>query len=227
MSDIFREVDEALQREKMLKIWEEYRSTIIAAIAILILSTALTTAYRSWDANRNANETERLMEAMQSDNPQASIQQVIKDTRNSHEALGLMSTAGLLLDADKPAEAAELYKQVAEDGSAPKDFRDLARILYNQHAAAPSLDILKPLLANDKSPWIWHARLQAATIAGQTNNDYAQALEYLKPFADVTTIPLSLKQRAQAVTHVYELKQEDGLPAQTPAAGQESSPKAE
>lgn len=227
MSDIFREVDEALQREKMLKIWEEYRSTIIAAIAILILSTALTTAYKSWDASRDANETARLMDAMQSENPQASIQQVIKDTRNGHEALGRMSTAGLLLEEDKTAEAAELYKQVAEDGSAPKDFRDLARILYNQHTPTPSLDMLKPLLANEKSPWIWHARLQAATIAGQKNKDYAQALAYLKPFEDVTTIPLSLKQRAQAVAHVYELKQEDGLPTQTPAAGQTTSPKVE
>ncbi len=206
MSDIFREVDEALQQEKFEKIWKEYKTTIIAAIAILLISTALTTAYRSWDSKRDAAETARLMEAMQSESPAEAVQKVISDTRKGHKALGLMSTAGLLLGEGKKAEAAALYKQAADNKGAPRDFRDLARILYNQHTEQPAIDILQPLLANDKSPWIWHARLQAAVIAGETKENTAQALEYLKPFKTVTTIPLSLKQRAQALSHVYELE---------------------
>lgn len=205
MSDIFREVDEAMQQEKLMKIWEEYRTTIIAAIAILILSTALTTAYRSWDASRDATETQRLMTALQSDNPQAEIQKVIGDTRNNHDALSRMSAAGLLLEENKNAEAAEIYKSIAEDKSAPRDFRDLARILYNQNTEQQNLDLLKPLLANDKSPWIWHARLQAAVAAGE-NNDTAQALEYLQPFAISEEMPQSLKQRATALINVYGLQ---------------------
>lgn len=206
MSDIFREVDEALQQEKLEKIWKEYKTTIIAAIAILLVSTAATTAYRNWDSNRDATETARLMNAMESDTPAQAIQEIISDTRNGHEALGLMSTASLLLEEGKKTEATALYKQAAEDRSTPRDFRDLARILYNQHTDKPIIGILQSLLANDKSPWIWHARLQAAVIAGETNNDTAQALKYLKPFETVTTIPLSLKQRAQALAHIYKLE---------------------
>lgn len=208
MSDIFREVDEALQQEKLLKIWEEYRTTIIAAIAILILSTALTTAYHSWNASRDATETARLMEALQAENPEAEIQKIIGDTRNGHEALGRMSTAGLLLEDNKKAEAAAIYLEAAKDKSTPRDFRDLARLLYNQNAAEQDLDLLKPLLANEKSPWIWHARLQAAVIAGD-KNDMAQALAYLKPFATSDAMPQSLKQRATALINVYGLQQKD------------------
>lgn len=209
MSDIFREVDEALQQEKLVKIWEEYKTTIIASIAILLISTAATTAYRNWNASRDATETARLMAAMESDTPTQAIQDVIKDTRKGHKTLGLMSAAGLLLEEGKKTEAVALYKQVVDNKSAPRNFRDLARILYNQHTDKPSIDILQPLLANDKSPWIWHARLQAAVIVGETSNNTAQALEYLKPFDTVTTIPVSLKQRAQALLHLYELKTEE------------------
>ncbi|HPF78346.1 MAG TPA: tetratricopeptide repeat protein [Alphaproteobacteria bacterium] len=216
MSDIFREVDEALQQEKIEKIWKEYRSTIIAAVAILIVSTAATTAYKSWNAGRNAEETARLIQAMESDKPAEAIKDVIGDTRNSHESLAMMSNAGMLLDQGKTAEAAAIYKRVADNKSTPRDFRDLARLLYTQHADKPDIDILKPVLANEKSPWVWHARLQAAVIAGEQNNDTAQALEYLKPFDSVTTIPLSLKQRAQALEHVYTLSQ----PNVEPAAGE-------
>lgn len=213
MSDIFREVDEALQQEKLAKIWKEYGTTIIAAIAVLIISTALTTAYHSWDNSRDGAETARLMEALESNTPAQSIQSVIKDTRKTHEALGIMTAAGLLIEENKKDEAAALYKQAAENRSTPRNLRDLARILYTQNASTDSktMDILAPLLSNEKSPWIWHARIEAAVISAHQDQDYTKALAYLAPFKEVTTIPLSLKQRGLALAHVYQLKQ-DKLP---------------
>lgn len=207
MSDIFREVDEALQQEKWEKIWQEYKATIIACIGILILGTAAMTTYRSWDAGRDAKETAKLLTALESKNPEAAVQEAIKKTRSGHEALGALSKAGLLIEEDKTEEAVSIYKDLAENRSAPKDLRNLARILYSQNAQSSSIDILKPLLTDEKSPWIWHARLQAAVTAAHSNNDYKQAMAYLKPFDAVTNIPLSLKQRAQALSHVYALKQ--------------------
>ena len=207
MSDIFREVDEAIQQEKWEKIWQEYKSTIIACIAILILGTAIMTTYRSWDASRDAKETEKLLTALESNNPETAVQDVIKDTRSGHEALGALSKAGLLIEEDKIQEAVAIYKELADNRSAPKDLRNLARILYSQNTTDNSIDILKPLLTDEKSPWIWHARLQAAVTAAHNSNDYKQAIAYLKPFDSVTNIPLSLKQRAQALNHVYTLKQ--------------------
>lgn len=206
MSDIFQEVDEALKQEKILKIWEEYKYTLIGCVVVLILSTALTTLYRHWDGNRDAAETARLITAMESDAPIENITAILEDTRDNHQALGRMSTAGLLLDEDKKAQAAEIYKQVAEDSSSPRDIRDLARILYVQNANAPDMSILKPLLANDKSPWLWHAKIEAAIISAHKDKDFSAAIKHLDGFNDVTSIPLSLKQRGVALAHVYGLK---------------------
>ena len=214
MSDIFREVDEALQQEKWVKIWKEYGSTIIAALVVLVVSTALMTAYRSWDAKRDATETARLMEALDSDSPAQNIQKVIENTRKSHQALGLMAAAGLLIEEGEKTQAAGLYKQAATSRRTPRDLRDLARILYLQNVREKDINILKPLLGNKKSPWIWHARIEAAVISAHQDNDYARALAYLAPFDTVSTIPLSLKQRAQALSHVYRLK----ASAQQPSA---------
>lgn len=208
MSDIFREVDEALQKDKMAKIWKEYGSTIIAALIILVVSTALTTAYRSWDSSRDAEETARLMSALESDTPETNIQAIIKDTRKDHKALGLMAAAGILLEDGKKEEAAQLYKQAATSRKTPRNLRDLARILYIQNTADASIDLLAPLLDNEKSPWVWHARIEAAVIVAHQDQDYTKALEYLAPFETVTTIPLSLKQRGQSLNHVYSLKKQ-------------------
>ena len=57
MTDIFEEVDDALRQEKLQKIWDEYKNTIIASIVILIASTGLTSGYKTWNHSRNANET--------------------------------------------------------------------------------------------------------------------------------------------------------------------------
>lgn len=209
MSDIFREVDEALQQEKVEKLWKEYRSTIIACIAILVLGTAIITGYRGWDASRDANETAKLLHALESENPQESIQKIVGKTRKEHEALGLLSAASLLLEEDKKAEATALYKELSEKKSAPKDLRDLARIFYIQNTKEKSLDSLKPLLANEKSPWIWHARLEAASIVAHKDQNYAQAIAYLTPFKEATNIPPSLQQRAEALSHVYNLKKSE------------------
>lgn len=208
MSDILREVDEAIKQDKLAAIWKEYGSTIIAALVILVISTAVTTTYRSWDADRNAEETARLMTALESETPEINIQTVIKDTRKGHKALGLMASAGILLENGKREKAAELYKQAATSRKTPRNLRDLARILYIQNATEASVDILTPLLKDKKSPWIWHARIEAAVIAAHQEQDFTKALEYLAPFQTVTTIPLSLKQRGKSLHHVYSLKKQ-------------------
>lgn len=209
MSDIFREVDEALQQDKLIAIWEEYRNTIIAAIAILLLSTMLTTSYKKWDAKRDAAETEKLTTALSSDNPQTAIQNVIEDTRKGHAALGLMTAANMYMQDGKTDDAAAIYKQIVDNKKSPRNIRDLARILYVQNTQDADINILKPLLSNDKSPWIWHARIEAAVVSAHKDADYKTALSYLEKFEEASYIPSTLKQRGLALAHVYALKQKE------------------
>lgn len=218
MSDIFREVDEALQQEKILNFWKKNAPTLVLALVVLLVSTAAGTFYKNWNAKRNAQETMRLSEALQADDPHTALNEVLKDTRKNHNVMGLLSAANLYLQEGKTDEAAKLFLQVAEDKGASRNLRDLARLNYVQSAQDPNMDVLKPLLSDDKSPWIWHARIEAAVISAHQDKDYKQAIEYLKPVMDVDYIPYTLKQRAEALIHVYNLQLQKSNPA--PVAAQ-------
>jgi len=216
MSDIFREVDEAMQQEKFERIWHEYKSTIIASILILIAGTAIMTTYKSWNANRNAEETGRLIEAVNAPNSNEKINALIKDTRKGHKAIGYIVLANNHVEKGEYADAVSYYDKTVESSSTPNDIKNLARILSVQNnpqlpteiqkTADAQLKLLNPILKNKKSPWIWHATIEAALIEAEQKNNYAQAIKYLEPFKETNYIPLSLKTRAEALAHVYTLK---------------------
>jgi hypothetical protein len=206
MADIFQEVDEALKQEKAEKFWDEYKNTIITAIIVLIGSTAITSGYKSWDAKADQKQTAALITALESSAPQISLEEFAKDTRRGHQVVANMTKAGLLLESDK-AGAAEIYASIANQKSAPDDFRYLSRILAVRHGTTQdALKLLKPVLKDKENIFHWHARLEAATFAAHTQDDYAKAIEYLEPFTGKELIPESLKQTAEALLHVYTQK---------------------
>lgn len=206
MSDIFKEVDEAMQQEKMLNLWNEYKSTIIGAIIVLLITASVTTFYKNWNFDRNAAETAKLIQAIDSENTSEMLGALRADTRAKHAALATLIEGGIALEEGNTEKASALYRESAESKKTPRDLRDLARLLYVQNTTDADKDFLRPVLSNDKSPWLWHARIEAAVMSASTEN-YDEALSHLNDFAAQTTIPLALKQRASALSHVYKIKQ--------------------
>ncbi len=205
MTDIFEEVDEALKQEKLQKIWTEYKTTIIACIAILIIGTGAGSAYHGWNNAHNASETAKLINALDAQNPDQALIAATQKIRSNHKAIGLLNAASVLKEEGKNNDANKIYKELIETRAAPKALRDLARILYSQTGGDNALNYLKPLLADDKSPWKWHAQIEAAVSEAQKEN-YEAALTYLKDFETQTNLPQSLKQRGDALRHVYTIK---------------------
>lgn len=216
MSDIFREVDEALQKEKAEKLWKEYGPTIIAAAVLLVLSTAATVGYRTWNSQQNQQETARLVSAMNDKDLTASMEKVASETRKGHEAIALLTAAAKYAENKDFTKAAGLYKQVVDDSSTPDDLSDLAAVLYSRAAqlaatstAAPDykglIDVILPVAKNDKSPFQLQAKVEAALLYGDGLKDYTAALDLLKGF-ETESAPDSLKEKALALKHVYEFE---------------------
>ena len=206
MSDIFQEVDEALRQEKLAKIWQEYQIPIIAGLMALILGTAAITGFNSWNTARNAAETRALLSAIESNNTPEKLANFVKDTRDNHAAIASLNQANFMLEQGQNDEAAAIYTDLAGQRGTDKDLRDLARILAVRHSAAPDTDLLTPVLNNSKSPWIWHARIEAALLAAHQDNDFTKALSFLDGIEKDNSVSASLKQRANALKNVYSYR---------------------
>lgn len=208
MADIFQEVDEAIQKEKFEKIWHDHKEKIVAAILVLIIATGGLSFYKSWNEKRDGVETARLLDVLGADISPEKIGTVSNDTRNGIATIGNFLSAGLQLEANQNDAAVETYTTIIDKNNAPAALEDLARVLKSQYNEdlQTNLKTLKPLLADQSSPFHWHAKLQAATIEAE-NNNFDTAITYLKSFEDTDKVSATLKQRADAMLHVYQIKQ--------------------
>lgn len=211
MVDIFSEVDEALKRERVEKLWAEYGQTIIVAAAVLVISTAAGVAWRTWDQNKDAAETARVVQAIDSNNAISELSTIIGDSRSGPEIVALLTAAGLHQEKGGKEKAAALYRQAAEDRSVPKALRDLSRVLYVRtaegHPADEKLAVLMPVLENENSPYLWQAKVEAALIYADENK-YDAALSTLSGVdeTDTNSVPTSLKERVRALQAVYQVE---------------------
>lgn len=213
MSDIFREVDEALQREKAAQFWKNYGPTLVLAAIVMVAATGITTAYRAWDASRDREETAKLVAATEAKDIAAAMEQAAADTRDGHKGVALLNAASKYADKKDFAKAAELYDTLAKDDAVPQDLRDLANIFYTRATILAAgdktpdyqalADRLAPAAENGKSAFQQQAKLEMALLYGNGLNDYAKALKMLEGF-DNEAAGDSLKEKASALQHVYE-----------------------
>ncbi|HEY4986280.1 MAG TPA: tetratricopeptide repeat protein, partial [Bradyrhizobium sp.] len=61
MSDIFREVEEEVRRERLEKIWKLYGDYIVAGIALLVIAVAGYELYARYQANQRMQASETFM----------------------------------------------------------------------------------------------------------------------------------------------------------------------
>ncbi len=226
MSDIFREVDEALQEDKVKQFWKEYGPVLITAAVLLILSTAATTGYRAWDQSRDQSETAKVLNALQSSEPVPALQAAAQDTRAGHEAVAKLISASMSAQEGGIEGAAKMYKEVYENKKTPAPLDALARILFvraslssEQNSGKENLiAVLTPVIEDENSPYAWQARIDGALIKGGLQNDYDGALAYLAPFEAQENVPQSLKDKAASLSQLYAQKSKTA--SETPSSTQ-------
>jgi hypothetical protein len=211
MTDIFREVDDALQKEKLERVWQQHGSLIIGGVLAIILGTALSTAWTSWRQHSNEKATAEIIAALEDKNPQEKLTSLAGDLDGGHKTVALLAQAGLMAEKGDAEKAAGLYKQVYES-RAPESLRDLARVFYVRTKAEKTppaqtaqdlLAVIAPVMNNNKSPWTWQARLDSAVLTASALGKPAEALSLLAAFDKAEGISASLKDKAAALQQVY------------------------
>jgi len=206
VADVFREVDEAVRREQLQKLWRRHSKYVYAAAAVLILATAGIAGWREWSEAERAKRAEAYLAAsdLGARDETAAIDAFaeIGAEGGGYAVLARLRQAALLAKVGRGKEALEIYDAIAVAGSVPRDYRDLALILYAQQAldmgeAAGVGERLAPLTADD-NPWRFSAR-ESIGLAALARGNSAEARSQFLALADDPAAPAGIRARATEI----------------------------
>jgi len=133
MSDIFQEVDEAVRREQLQKLWKRYGNLVIAAAVVAVLAVGAWRGYQWWEAKRAAqagaafDAASELAEQGKSAEAEAAFARLASEGTATYRVLARLREAAALGDRD-PKAAVALYDAIAGDSTVPRVFQELAGI---------------------------------------------------------------------------------------------------
>ena len=201
--NLFQEVDDDLDRQKMEALWRRYGPWLVAGALVIILATAGITSWRSWQLSKNQEATAGLIKAAgkTSTEPGEVIAGMedfaLKNPGTSQAALAQIDAAGLAAKAGNTERAAQLYDEVAKDPKADIALRQLAD-LYSVRAQMDTGDaaVLKTRLQPlQDGPWHYTAVELQGYLALKTG-DKATAKKIFADLSQDASAPRTLSARA-------------------------------
>lgn len=206
MSDIFREVEEEVRRERLEKLWKKYGDYMIAGAAVVVIGVAGFKLWQHYEYVQTQKASAAYIEALETagtgkpDEVAARFAQIAKTAPGGYALLAQMSQADTLLATGKTQEAIALYRKIADKDT--KDIGEAARIraAWALADSAPKADIEKLLqpINTDKSGWRFMVRELLAYTDFRDGRLKDAATGYAKLAADPAA-PDALRQRAGAM----------------------------
>ncbi len=192
-SSLFREVEDDLRHERMVRLWKRYGFWVIGAALAVVLVVAGYQIHKSMQDServeqaRVMDQAEDALMARDTDKATALLTQLEKTGNSGYRTIARLRHATLLFSQGKTAEARELLALVASDSDALPAYRDLAVV---QDALA-GLDSDDPKSIEDKlqpltvagHPWR-HTALEISALAMAKEGDPARAVKALDGILD-------------------------------------------
>ncbi|HZQ39434.1 MAG TPA: tetratricopeptide repeat protein [Rhizomicrobium sp.] len=204
MTDIFREVEEDVRREKLEKLWKAYGNYVIAAVVLLFAGIAGWQVWERHDAQERAKVSDAFIAAQRITNPQtaaSTFADIARTAPKGYAELARLSEAGAMFASGQTGPAVDLYKQIAKDDNGPVGAVARLRAAWATADTASRkdlADLVKPL-DQPGSPWRQSAQ-EVLAYADYRAMDTKDALAKYAILAADPESPDSLKRRAQAMT---------------------------
>ena len=204
MSDVFREVDEALREDRARALWTRYGRIAVAVAIVVVAATAAAVYWRDQQAERQAAVADRMIRSLvlaEGEPAEAAHAMAML----GDEAAGLQQAVARLLEAamrqslGEDDAAARLLGGVAESDAGPA-WRDLATLQAALQALAHATEgdgaaAEVTRLAAGEGPWHYAAR-EIAAIEALTSGDRARAVTLFESLASDETAPPAIRSRA-------------------------------
>lgn len=216
MSDIFREVDEDLRHEQLMKLWRRLGPYIVAGAVGIVAVTGAYVAWERWHTARQTADTTALMAATAQVEPVIAngaapapvlkgLEGAVASLHGTPATLARLQEAAVKVASGDRDGAIALYDQVAGDSANDALFRELAVVL-SVTQQADSGDIAKlqarlaPLLG--KSPWRFSA-MELSALLDTRAGDGAKAREKFQQIASDPQAPAGIRSRAADLAALY------------------------
>jgi len=213
--DIFDEVTEDLRTERAIMLARRYGGLLIAALILVLLGVAGQQVY-TWYQNKQNDKAATAFIAItgpidaagtnltdgQRRQDATALTNFAATALSGYRTLANLRAAALYADAGQATQAQGLWNNVADDTGADPLLRDLANLLWAQHAlgSAPDADVLarlKPLL-DQANPYHGLAQeTQALLYLYEGKTDLAKAL--FSQIASDPTAPDGVRNRADGL----------------------------
>lgn len=204
VSDIFREIDEELRRDNLLKLWSRYGRYVVAVAAVALIIAGGVVAWQAHQLSERRAQSARYAGALAlaragKTADAATVFASIAREGGGYSILASFEDAALLAMAGDHKGAVAVYDSIAVASGVDPTFRDLALVLSVMQStpeADPQATIsrLAPLTAPGNP---WRPTAAELTAAAKLKLGEAKAaLALYKSLADDLTAPRSLRARA-------------------------------
>ena len=133
MSDILRQVDEDLRKDKLLKVWRSYRIYIIGFILTMLISLSSYQYYLSNERSKNEAIVEKYINTLNLNSNKTSVSLLteLEESGNSYiKGLAKLKRVEIYFNMKEKSQALELLLSISNDESLEKVIRDLAIYKY-------------------------------------------------------------------------------------------------
>jgi len=204
VSDIFREIDEELRRDNLLKLWSRYSRYIMAFVVFVLVAAGGVVAWRDHQLSERRAQAMRYASALPlvregKDSEAAKVFGAIAQEGGGYSTLASFEEAELLAKSGDRKAAAAAYDRIAATADLDPVFRQLGTLLsvmqggpdVDPHSV---IDRLAPMTSSG-NPWRSTA-LELTAAARLKAGEKDGALEAYKTLADDLAAPQGTRARA-------------------------------
>jgi len=200
MPDIFDEISEELQHEKLINFWRKYGLLIISSIVILIVTMSAMVGWQHYSNKQKANNTSSYISAVES-NSISEFEQFKKEKGVGIAVLAKFKQAEILVENKKDEEAIKIYEEIAGNFKKEIAIHDMAVLFASYILADIDTNRAKEklnLITKQGRPFCHSAKEVLGMIAIRTK-DTTKAKEIFEELSTDATAPETLRDRAKKI----------------------------
>lgn len=206
MSELLRELQEDMQRERWAAIWKQYGRIVIGACVAAVFGTAAGVTYQHWRAEQNREQTARLIEALElarqgkTNVAHTHFAEIERDASGHSRPLVVLHHADSLRAVSKQDDLAALLK----DADNRKGDALYVALVKAQALAAGEADSGAVTLTSPFGYTLAELQAWQAVRDGKS----ADAAKIFADLANAEEVPASLRERARLAKAMFEEQSE-------------------